>query len=275
MTHTLNDGTTLPTVGFGTYPLAGEEGITTLVSALEAGYRLLDSAVNYGNEDEVGEALRRSGLPREEVRLATKVPGRFHEHGLALQSLRDSAARFGVEQVDVALIHWPNPSRDLYADAWRALVDAQRDGLVVTIGVSNFTEAHLTRIIEETGVTPALNQVELHPYFPQDDLRAVHERLGILTQAWSPLGKRPTPFDEPAVADAAQAHGVTPGQVVLRWHLQLGSMPVPKSASPERQRANLDLDGFTLSDDEMAAISALGRTDGRRFDGDPDVHEEM
>ncbi len=275
MTHTLNDGTTLPTVGFGTYPLAGEDGIAALVSALEVGYRLLDSAVNYGNEEEVGEALRRSGLPRGDVRLATKVPGRFHAHDLALQSLRDSAGRLGVEQIDVALIHWPNPSQGRYVEAWQALVEAQREGLVATIGVSNFTEAHLTRIIEETGVTPALNQVELHPYFPQDDLRAVHERLGILTQAWSPLGKRPTPFDEPAVADAAQAHGVTPGQVVLRWHLQLGSMPVPKSASPERQRANLDLDGFTLSDDEMAAISALGRTDGRRFDGDPDVHEEM
>ena len=124
-------------------------------------------------------------------------------------------------------------------------------------------------------MTPALNQVELHPYFPQADLRAVHERLGILTQAWSPLGKRPTPFEEPAVADAAAAHGVSPGQVVLRWHLQLGSMPVPKSADPERQRANLDLDGFELTDDEMAAITALGRGDGRRFDGDPDVHEEM
>ena len=275
MTHTLNDGTTLPTVGFGTYPLAGEDGIAALVSALDVGYRLLDSAVNYGNEEEVGEALRRSGLPRGDVRLATKVPGRFHAHDLALQSLRDSAGRLGVEQVDVALIHWPNPSQGRYVEAWQALVEAQREGLVATIGVSNFTEAHLTRIIEETGVTPALNQVELHPYFPQEDLRAVHARLGVLTQAWSPLGKRPSPFEEPAVADAAAAHGVTPGQVVLRWHLQLGSMPVPKSASPERQRANLDLDGFTLSDDEMAAISALGRTDGRRFDGDPDVHEEM
>ncbi len=275
MTHTLNDGTTLPTVGFGTYPLAGEDGIAALVSALEVGYRLLDSAVNYGNEEEVGEALRRSGLPRGDVRLATKVPGRFHAHDLALQSLRDSAQRLGVEQVDVALIHWPNPSQGLYVEAWRALVDAQREGLVATIGVSNFTEAHLTRIIEDTGVTPALNQVELHPYFPQEDLRAVHARLGVLTQAWSPLGKRPTPFEEPAVADAAAAHGVSPGQVVLRWHLQIGSMPVPKSASPERQRANLDLDGFTLSDDEVSAISALARTEGRRFDGDPDVHEEM
>ena len=209
--HTLSDGTTTPLIGFGTYPLRGEEGIDALVSALENGYRYLDSAVNYENEPEVGEALRRSGIPREEVRVATKIPGRFHAHDLALQSLRDSAARLGLEQIDVGLIHWPNPSQGLYPQAWAALVEAQREGLVRTIGVSNFTEAHLTRIIEETGVTPALNQVELHPRFPQEEMRAVHARLGILTQAWSPLGKREAPFDEPPVAAAAAAHGVTPG----------------------------------------------------------------
>ncbi|WP_205475285.1 aldo/keto reductase [Nocardioides sp. SYSU D00038] len=273
--HTLNDGTTLPAVGLGTYPLTGPAGVDAMVSALQVGYRLLDSAVNYGNEEEVGEALRRSGVPRDEVRVATKVPGRFHARELALRSLSESARRLGVEQIDVALIHWPNPSRDLYVDAWRGLIEAQRDGLVRTIGVSNFTEAHLARIIDETGVVPALNQVELHPYFPQVALRAEHERLGILTQAWSPLGKNPSPFDEPAVTDAAAAHGVSPGQVVLRWHVQLGSMPVPKSADPDRQRQNLDLDGFELTDDEVAALTALARPDGRRFDGDPDVHEEM
>jgi 2,5-diketo-D-gluconate reductase A len=274
-THPLSDGTTVPLVGFGTYPLTGEDGIAAIVAALENGYRYLDTAVNYGNEQEVGEALRRSGVPREEVRVATKVPGRFHARELALQSVRDSAARLGLEQVDVALIHWPNPSRGLYSQAWAGLVEAQREGLVRTIGVSNFTEAHLERVIEETGVTPALNQVELHPMFPQEGMRAVHARLGILTQAWSPLGKRSAPFDEEPVATAARAHGVTPGQVVLRWHVQLGSMPVPKSATPERQRENLDLAGFALTDAEMAAITALGRPDGRLFGGDPDTHEEM
>ncbi|MBD3782118.1 MAG: aldo/keto reductase [Micrococcales bacterium] len=273
--HRLADGTSMPAVGFGTYPLRGEEGIAAMVSALEAGYRYLDTAINYENETEVGEALRRSGVPRHEVQVATKVPGRFHERELALRSLRDSAARLGLEQIDVALIHWPNPSRDLYLQAWQALVEAQRDGLVRTIGVSNFTEAHLTRVIEETGVTPALNQLELHPLFPQAGMRAVNTRLGILTQAWSPLGKRQAPFDADPVAAAAEAHGVTPGQVILRWHLQIGSMPLPKSATPERQRDNLDLGGFVLTDDEVAAVTALGRPDGRLFDGDPDTHEEM
>ena len=273
--HTLNDGTTLPAVGFGTWPLRGEEGVAAIVSALEAGYRLLDSAVNYRNEEEVGEALRRSGLPRQQVRIQTKVPGRFHEEELALRSLRDSADRLGVEQVDVALIHWPNPSRDLYPQAWRALVRAQSEGLVRTIGVSNFTEQHLLRLVDDTGVTPAVNQVEMHPYFPQADQRGVHDRLGILTQAWSPLGKDPVPFGEAPVADAAARYGVTPGQVVLRWHLQLGSLPLPKSADPGRQRENLALDGFALTDDEVAAISGLARADGRRFGGDPDTHEEM
>ena len=274
-TYELNDGTTLPAIGFGTYPLKGEEGIAAMVSALEAGYRLLDSAVNYENEREVGEALRRSGVPREEVVVATKIPGRHHAKDLALQSLRDSAQRLGLEQIGLALIHWPNPSRELYPQAWRALVEAQREGLVRTVGVSNFTQAHLRRIIDETGVTPAVNQIELHPYFPQEQMRAVHDKLGIRTQAWSPLGKCQAPFDEPPLAQAAKALGVTPGQVILRWHVQLGSLPLPKSASQERQRENLDVFGFELTEAQMSAISGLGRPDGRLFGGDPDTHEEM
>ena len=245
--YELNDGTTLPAVGFGTYPLRGEDGVTAMVAALANGYRLLDSAVNYGNEAEVGEALRRSGLPRDEVRLTTKIPGRHHAHDLAIRSLRDSAAALRVERIDLALIHWPNPSQDLYAQAWQALVDARRDGLVESIGVSNFTEPQLRRVIDETGVVPAVNQIELHPYFPQVAMRAVHDELGIRTEAWSPLGKGSAPYAEPPVADAARTHGVTPAQVILRWHVQLGSLPLPKSAHPERQRANLDVFGFDLT----------------------------
>lgn len=273
--YRLNDGTTLPAIGFGTYPLRGDEGVAAMVSALDAGYRLLDSAVNYENESEVGEAVRRSGLPREEVHVATKIPGRFHARALALQCLADSAGRLGVEQIDLALIHWPNPSQGLYGQAWEALVQAQREGLVRSVGVSNFTAEHLRRVVEQSGVVPAVNQIEMHPYFPQNEMREAHEELGIRTQAWSPLGKRSAPFTEPAVAAAAEAHGVTPAQAILRWHLQLGSLPLPKSATPKRQRENLDVFSFALTSEEMAAVSALGRPDGRLFGGDPETHEEM
>ena len=274
-TYTLNDGTTLPALGFGTYPLSGEDGIAAIVTALEAGYRLLDTAVNYGNEEEVGEALRRSGLPRDEVQVASKIPGRHHGYDDAIASVRDSLKRLRLEQMDLHLIHWPNPRRGKYVEAWRALVQLQKDGLVKSIGVSNFTEEHLTRIIDDTGVTPSVNQIELHPRFPQQEMLAVHERLGIRTEAWSPMGKRRAPLDEPAVTSAATAYGVTPGQVILRWHVQLGSLAIPKSTSPERQRQNLDVFGFELTDAEMAAITALGESAGRLFGGDPDTHEEM
>jgi 2,5-diketo-D-gluconate reductase A len=274
-TYVLNDGHTLPAVGFGTYPLRGEDGTAAIAGALEMGYRLLDTAVNYDNEAEVGEAIRRSGLPRDEVLVASKIPGRHHAYDDAITSVRESLHRLGVDHTDLHLIHWPNPDRGLYVEAWRALVHLQKDGLVRSIGVSNFTEEHLTRIIDDTGVTPAVNQIELHPRFPQDRMREVHERLGVRTEAWSPMGKRRAPLDEPAVTAAAEAHDVSPGQVILRWHVQLGSLPIPKSADPRRQAQNLDIFGFELSEDEMAAISALGEADGRLFGGDPDSHEEM
>jgi diketogulonate reductase-like aldo/keto reductase len=273
--YTLNDGNKLPAIGFGTYPLRDEEGTQALVSAIEVGYRLLDTAVNYENEKEVGEAIRRSGVPREEIRVTSKIPGRHHGYDDAIASTHDSLERLGLDYLDLHIIHWPNPSVGRFGEAWRALVDLREQGLVRSIGVSNFTEEFLERIIAETGVTPAVNQVELHPYFAQEELRAVHERLGVRTEAWSPMGKNPTPFHEAPVVDAAERHGVTAGQVVLRWHVQLGSLAIPKSASPERQRQNLDVFGFELSDEEMAAISGLTKADGRRFGGDPETHEEM
>lgn len=274
-TYELNDGTTLPAVGFGTYPLKGEDGVAAIRSAIEAGYRLLDTAVNYGNEPEVGEAIRQSGLPREELWVTSKIPGRHHGYDDAIRSTHESLQRLGLEYLDLHLIHWPNPGVGKYDEAWRALVDLQKEGLVRSVGVSNFTQAHLRTIIDDTGVTPAVNQLELHPYFPQAEMRAVDEELGIRTESWSPLGKRQAPFTEPPVAAAAEAHGVTPGQVILRWQVQLGAVPIPKSATPERQRQNLDVFGFELTDDEVAAITALGRPDGRLFGGDPDTHEEM
>jgi diketogulonate reductase-like aldo/keto reductase len=271
----LNDGATLPAVGFGTYPLRGEEGVQAIESAIRVGYRLLDTAVNYRNETEVGEAIRRSGVPRDELRLTSKIPGRHHRYDDAVASTKESLSRLGVDHLDLHLIHWPNPGVGRYGQAWQALVDLREQGLVRSIGVSNFTAGHLARIIEETGVTPAVNQVEMHPYFDQAEMRRVHERLGVRTEAWSPLGKQQAPFTEPPVVAAADRLGVTPGQVVLRWHVQLGSLPIPKSGTPRRQQENLDVFGFELLEDEVAAISGLARPDGRLFDGDPETHEEM
>ncbi len=274
-THELNDGTTLPAIGFGTYPMKGKECVDAVLGALDAGYRLIDTAVNYGNEAEVGEAIRTSSVPRDEIVLTSKLPGRHHAYADAKASVRESLDRLGLDYLDLHLIHWPNPSVDQYAEAWRALVELRQEGLIRSVGVSNFNEAHLTRIIDESGVTPVVNQIELHPYFPQTVMRSVNARLGIATESWSPLGKRQAPFAEPPVAAAAEAHGVSPGQVILRWQVQLGAIPIPKSASPQRQRQNLDVFGFELTDSEVAAITALGHPGGRLFDGDPDTHEEM
>ncbi|HET7357581.1 MAG TPA: aldo/keto reductase [Nocardioidaceae bacterium] len=274
-TYTLNDGHTIPAIGFGTYPLRGDEGVAAVSSAIEVGYRLLDTAVNYDNEQEVGEAIRRSDVPREKLFVTSKIPGRHHGYDDAIKSTRESLERLGLEYLDLHLIHWPNPSVGKYVEAWRALVALRDQGLVRSIGVSNFTEAHLARIIDDTGVTPAVNQVELHPYFPQREMRRVNEELGIRTESWSPLGKRRAPFTEPAVAEAAAKHDVSPAQAILRWQVQLGCVPIPKSATRERQVANLDVFDFELAPDEVAAITALARPDGRLFGGDPDHHEEM
>ena len=274
-TYTLNDGHTVPAIGFGTYPLGGDEGVAAVASAIEVGYRLLDTAVNYDNEREVGEAIRRSGVPRDDLFVTSKLPGRHHGYDDAIKSTHESLQRLGLEYLDLHLIHWPNPSVGKYVEAWRALVALREQGLVRSIGVSNFTDKHLSRIIDATGVTPAVNQIELHPYFPQPRMRRVNEELGIRTESWSPLGKRQAPFAEQAVADAAEAHGVSPAQVILRWQVELGCVPIPKSATRERQAANLDVFGFALDPDEVAGITALARPDGRLFGGDPDHHEEM
>ena len=278
-TYLLSDGTSLPAIGFGTYPLKGSEGVEAITSALGSGYELLDTAVNYENEPEVGEALRRflaaSGRDRDAVRVCSKIPGRHHAYDDAIASTKDSLHRLGLDHLDLHLIHWPNPSRDLYVEAWQALIELQRQGLVRSIGVSNFTEAHLRRIIAETGVAPVVNQIELHPLFPQAAMRAVHDELGIRTEAWSPMGKRQGQYDAAPVVAAAERLGVTPGQVILRWHVELGSVPIPKSATPSRQVENLSVFDFSLTPEEVEAITALGRPDGRLFDGDPDTHEEL
>ena len=271
-TVTLNDGTSFPELGLGTYNLRGEEGIDAMVAAVASGYRLLDSAVNYENEREVGEAVRRSGI-RDELIVTTKVPGRDHGFDETVRSAEGSLDRLGLDRLDLYLIHWPNPSVGRYVETYRAMLALRDDGKVGSVGVSNFTERMLAELIEQTGVAPAVNQVEMHPYFPQQALRAFHAANGIRTESWSPLARRSELLTERVIADVAAAHGVTPTQAVLRWHVQLSSTPIPKSADPGRQVENADVFGFSLTDDEVAAISALER--GRLWDGDPDTHEEM
>jgi diketogulonate reductase-like aldo/keto reductase len=269
----LNDGTWFPELGLGTYNLRGEEGVAAIVDAIGTGYRLLDTAVNYENEREVGEAVRRSDVDRDKLLVASKIPGRHHGREQAIDSIKGSLDVLGLDRIDLQLIHWPNPSVGKYVDTWRGMIEARERGLVRSIGVSNFTEAMLLELIEETGVVPTVNQVELHPYFPQTALRAFHETHGIRTESWSPLARRSELMTEQLLTELATVYDVTPTQVVLRWHTQLGSTPIPKSSDPDRQRENADVFGFTLTDDQVAAISALER--GRLWDGDPDTHEEM
>jgi 2,5-diketo-D-gluconate reductase A len=268
----LNDGHAIPVVGFGTFPRAGDDSRTTAISALDAGYRLLDTALRYENEEGVGRAVREYDLPREEIIVCTKLAGRHHGYDETIKGFHESLANLGLDYVDIYLIHWPLPRLDKYVDSWKAMVKLRDEGLVRSIGVSNFTEEHLRRIIDATGVVPVMNQVELHPYFPQAPLRAVHAELGVVTESWSPLGRGEL-LSEPTVTAIAEAHGVSPAQAILRWHVQLGAVPIPKSADPARQRANIDLFGFTLTDEEMATLSGMER--GRIWGQDPDVHEEF
>jgi diketogulonate reductase-like aldo/keto reductase len=272
-TTTLNDGHPIPKIGLGTYGLRGEAGIASLLAGIESGYRLLDTALNYENEHEVGEAVRRSGVAREELFVTTKLPGRHHGFDETLASFEESRANLGLDYVDLYLIHWPLPKVDKYLESWQAMIALREDGRVGSIGVSNFTEAQLTRLIDETDVTPAVNQVELHPNFPQAALREFHLAQGIATESWSPLAKSASITSNSIVTAVADAHGVTPTQVVIRWHLQLGAIPIPKSGDPDRQRENLDVFGFELTEEEMASISSL--ESGRLWGADPDTHEEF
>lgn len=274
-TLTLNDGTILPAIGFGTYRLRGNEGADTISRAITTGYRLLDSAFNYENEGTLGAAIRRARVPRDDLLVVSKLPGRHHAYDAALATVEESLFRTGLDRLDLYLIHWPNPRQDLYVEAWRALIEARRRGLVRSIGVCNFLTPHLDRLIEETGVTPAVNQIELHPYFPQDTQRAADRDRGIVTQAWSPLGRASAMLHDPVLETIAHRVQRSIPQVILRWHVQLGVQPLPKATSPERQAANLDVFDFILSDADMTAIASLARPDGRTNDQDPARYEEF
>jgi diketogulonate reductase-like aldo/keto reductase len=270
--HTLNDGTAIPALGLGTWPLDDAQAEQAVRGALELGYRLVDTATNYHNETGVGRGVARSGVPREEIVVTTKLPGRHHGYEETLASFEASRARLGLDHVDLYLIHWPLPRLDKYVDSWKAMIKLRQDGLVRSIGVSNFTAGQIERLEKETGVLPCVNQIELHPFFPQEELRAFHAGKGIVTESWSPLGRGTDLLGDPVVAAVAEAHGVPPGQVVLRWHVQLGAVPIPKSADPGRRRENLDVFGFELSPVQMTALADRAH---RRVGGDPEVHEEF
>jgi diketogulonate reductase-like aldo/keto reductase len=265
------DGARIPAIGFGTYDLRGAAGAAATGTAIEAGWRLLDTAFNYDNEGAVGRAVRESSVPRESIVYSTKLPGRYHRHDLARWAIEESLFRSGLDRLDLVLIHWPNPSVGLYAEAWRALVEARADGLVSMIGVSNFLPEHLDRIIGETGVTPVVNQIEVHPYYPQDALRAANAERGILTEGWSPFSKSSDLLRNDTIARIAAAHEVSPARLLLAWSVALGVIPLPKSATPERQAENLDVFGIELTEDELAEIAGLAGTEG----SDPATHEEM
>lgn len=270
----LNDGYSLPAVGLGTYKLKGATGVEAMLSAIRQGYRLLDSAFNYENEGALGEAVRQSGISRAELFLASKLPGRRQRYAEALETIEESLWRAGLDYYDLYLIHWPNPRQGLYVEAWQALIEARRRGLVRSIGVSNFLPAHIDHIVRETGVVPAVNQIEMHPRFQQPEQLAWDRAQGIVTQAWSPLGRGSLLSDERLAAIAARL-GRSVGQVILRWHVQSGSLPLPKSASAPRQAENLALFDFELTPGDMDSIAGLSRPDGRLNDQDPAVYEEF
>lgn len=269
----LNDGHTMPVLGFGTYSIVGDGAVELMVEAIETGYRLLDTATRYENEVEVGQAVAAAPVPRDELFVTTKLPGAGHGFDETLRAFDASLQRLELDHVDLYLIHWPLPRIDRYVDSWRAMIRLRDEGLTRSIGVSNFLPAHLDRLVAETGVAPAVNQVELHPFLPQAEQRGADAALGTVTQSWSPLGRRTDLLDQPVIVEAAAKHGVSPAQVVLRWHTQIGAAPIPKSATPERFRANLEIFDFTLDAADLAAIATLET--GVRIGGDPATHEEL
>jgi 2,5-diketo-D-gluconate reductase A len=261
----LNDGNRIPRLGLGLWQVPAESAAETVMSALSLGYRLVDGAAIYGNEEGLGEGLRRSDVPREQVFVTTKIWNDRQGFDATLRAYDESLARLGLAP-DLLLIHWPCPSRGLYVETWRALVRLREEGRVRSIGVSNFHADHLERIIGETGVTPVLNQIELHPRLQQAELRALHDRLGIVTQSWTPLGKGRSFDAEPIRAIAART-GHSPAQVILRWHVQLGCSVIPRSTRPAGQAENLALDALDLTEEDMVAIATLEA--GERTGPDP------
>ena len=265
---TLRDGNTIPQLGFGIWSVPPEITAGVVQSALETGYRLIDGAYIYGNEAELGEGLRRSGVPRDDVYITTKVWNSEHGRDKARKAVERSLETIGVEQLDLLLIHWPVPSQDLYVETWQSFIEMRNEGLMRSIGVSNFNADHLERIISETGEAPAINQIEINPKLQQPRLREANSKHGIVSQAWTPLGKGES-FEAKPIKDAAQRTGKSPAQVVIRWHLQQGNVVIPRSTNPARQAENLDVFDFELTEEEMASIPTLDV--GLRTGPDPSV----
>ena len=272
---TLNDGVTLPVIGLGTYTLKGNEGANAIQSAIDIGYRLIDSAYNYENEGTVGEAVRRSSVSREQLRITSKLPGRYQEYDKAVYTIQESLYRAHLDYYDLYLIHWPNPSKDLYVEAWQALIDAKKWGLIRSIGVCNFLPEHIERLEKETGVKPSINQIELHPFFNQEQQRKWHEEHNITTESWSPFTRGLKDLQIETIQSIAEQHNKTISQVILRWHYQLGAIAIPKSATPARQLENISIFDFSLNEQEMSMISGLTRPDGRIKNQDPAIYEEF
>jgi len=257
----LNDGVSMPQIGLGVFQVPPGDIERLVTTALEIGYRHIDTAAVYRNEEGVGRAIAASGIPRDEVFVTTKLWNDAHGRQDALGAFASSADRLAVDVIDLYLIHWPLPMIDRYVETFRALDELRQDGRIRSIGVSNFRDEDLLRLISETGITPSINQVELHPYYQQPSLRALHAELGIATEAWSPIAQGRA-LSNPRIMRIAEDVGRTPAQVILRWHLQLGNVSIPKSASPDRLRENFQLSGFSLSDDQMTVMRTLD-CDGR------------
>lgn len=271
----LNDGLKLPAVGFGTYTLNGADGVEAIKSAIDVGYRLLDTAFNCENEGAVGEAVRQSTVSREKLLITSKLPGRHHSYKKAIATVQESLYRGGLDYYDLYLIHWPNPRVNLYVEAWQALIEAKKRGLIRSVGVCNFLPEHIEGLIKETGVKPSVNQIELHPYFNQEEQRLWNAGHDIATEAWSPLGRGNGILENEKIVEIAGAHKKTVSQVVLRWQVQLGAIPIPKAYSRKHQYDNLNIFDFELSEEEMKTICGLTCPSGRIKDQDPATYEEF
>ncbi|CKH58365.1 aldo/keto reductase [Mycolicibacterium smegmatis] len=263
---TLNDGNSIPQVGLGVWQTPAEDTERAVAAALQAGYRHIDTAAAYRNETETGRAIANSGVPREDIFLVTKLWNSDQGYDATLAAFDASVQRLGVDYLDLYLIHWPVPENNKFVDTFKAFAHLRDQGRIRSIGVSNFEPEHLTTLIEETGIVPAVNQIELHPLLPQQELRDVHAKLGIATEAWSPLGQGSLLAD-PVITGIAEQHGKTPAQVLIRWHIQLGNIVIPKSVNPERIASNFDVFDFELSEQDITSIASLET--GKRLGPDP------